>query len=334
MGRVKFLTLNEIVETGSRLSGGWPFLFSEILKHDSLEAVTLHRSIYRDYFAIAFREILNADEPLSEDVFDDFFDRYVGHFISGHWDFLNLVPMNTLAKKNGWINPFGWDSDTGKIITPFTKLFNESALLSAMLENFHRCAVMGALSLTDYEQTVVRYIDDAIRVSQTKTPIYDAIIQAQSQTAEYAIRVRQEFEVSQGRPMLRQDWEDISHDLYKIFMRKAAGSRIDSFMSGISVCYGAAPFSFSLVEDNKLTLSEGLVNKENAAKIAIGLGQGDFIERYTDQPVTGCPALYSKQSADINLVSFVTKRFISAVANDFWPVAKVSSPLICPFQAL
>lgn len=333
MDRQKLFTTKEIILTGMRLSNGvWPFSRAEIAKHGSAEGTILHRSIYRDYFSMAFKDIMATDAKPSDEEYDVFFDNFVGYFLNGLYDFETLAGVNTLAKEKGWVNPFGWDSDTGKFTVPMTRLFRSSLSLSYLLQNHYERAVSGAIALTEYEQAVVCYIRDALQETSPVPPIYEALIQTQSQIAEYAIRLRSEFESSQGRPMLRKDWDAVSGDVYRMAMKRATISRAESYIGGMFLCFGEKPFQFQQEAEGKLSVSERSVDRESSLKKIDSIGMSEYLKYHLTRPATGCPVLRSNTGAGMNLVGFAIQTFMKAVANDFWPMTNITPAPGCPFH--
>lgn len=279
---------------------------------------------------MAFKEIMIDQYKPSDEEYDAFFDNFAGYFLSGSCDFVSLAAANKLAKENGWVNPFGWDSDTGEILLPLTRLFRSATSISYMLQRHYDRAVSGEIPMTRYEQAVVGYIRDGLYETAPAAPIYEALIQTQSQVAEYAIYLRSEFERFQGRPMLRQDWDEVGGDVYRLVMRKAALSKSEAYKGGISMCFGSKPFEFQQGAGGNLEVSEGAVDQDAVLAKIREIGMSEYIELHATRPATGCPVLRSNTGAGVSLVGFAVKTFMKAVSNDFWPQPKEVAA--CPYH--
>jgi hypothetical protein len=342
--RFRLLDRDEILSVVSRLSATGEFSFAQMRDTHTPEKIVLHRSIYRDYFSIALSHVFSGSLKISDEFRSSRLEELIKRFRSGQYDFVNLEPVNKIAKERSWVNPFGWDSDTNQIINPLTETFCTTAVLSIRLEFFHAAAVSGQFNLSEYEENVVRYINEALKSDEQNlgsgaAPVYDGIVQTQSQLVEYAIRIRAEFEDTQGRKMLRSDWDNILPDLRKLIYRKAVGSRVDSFKDGLRVCWSPKPFSISVnSSEGRNHIVENDMTEQDLAVLIDRLGHKDYVAAYSDQPITGCPVLHSRigngqVGYSANFVTLVTAHLLDAVANDFWPSSEFTQDKTCPYKS-
>ncbi len=279
-----------------------------------VDDVILHRSIYRDYFGAYMQHVgLSYGDALSDDQMQTYFQRFAERFTTGQYDFASNVRPDAIARERGWVNPLGWDTESGNIIKPLTNLFRRAATLSIDLQYFHDQALQGALPLPFYEQVMVRYIDHALKTSPGDPPIYDALIQTQAQVAETSIRLRQEFE-DQQHPMSAEDWDRYSSYIQGSLKRQAAGSRIDSYKQSAMVSSGKCPFHFK-----EKSFSRAPVDENTVAAFTREMGLQPYVDAVTDQPVTGCPAIPAGATGIGSYVSYVVKEYVGAVRRDFWP---------------
>lgn len=330
----KLLTSEEITAAiQERLAAGTLFARHQDEAVSGAEDVILHRSIYRDYFATYMRHIGQSyGDVLSDEQFGAYFDDFATRFLSRQYDFAAAVRPHEIAKERGWVNPFGWDTDSGEITRPLTKLFRRAATLSIDLQHFHDQAVKGALSLTPYENALALYIEHALKTSPNNPPVYDAIIQTQAQVSELSVRLRQEYEDHQDRAMTADDWDKLSGDMHLLMMRQAAGSRINSFRQGAMVSVGKCPFAF---KENGFAKTP--VDDATVSQFVQDMQLQPFVDAYSNQPVTGCPAIPSSIKGLGSYVGYVVKEFIGVVRHDFWPVKDAVSPAVssiaqCPFH--
>lgn len=341
--RYKLFSPEEILTVSSRLSGGKEVSHEAMKDIHTAEKVVLHRSIYRDYFSIALKYVFLPSFGPNEEFRNSELIEFVKLFSSGRYDFVNLEPVNIIAEERGWINPFGWDSDAGIITKPLTNLFCSSASLSIRLKFFHASAVSTQIDLNDFERFIIKYVDDALMfdkdVLQAEAPpVYDAIIQSQAQLAQYAIRIRAEFEDSQERIMSRQDWNYISPSLSRLFLKEATKSRVDSFKGDLNVLWGPKPFSFrSTKNQDSFELIENEASNGVVDRLIDKTEQREYVDFHSNQPVTGCPVLHSRiGNPEIghspSFLTLVVESLQKSIADDFWPVSDSKETEICPYS--
>ncbi len=331
--RKRLFSTQEIISVGAALSRSDHLCYAAIASQGTEDAVVLHRSVYRDYFRLAFDHLFSPENALTVESVRQFYGEFEGRFLSGRFDLVDTRMTDQIAHENGWINPFGWDCKTGDVVRPLTALFKEAMLYAALLKKFHDRAISAEVPLSAYQRDVINYVIDDIAADLSEPRIYDPVVQTQLQVATYALRIREEFEYVAEREMMIEDWRALVPDMRRMFIAKASGSRVSNFKSKIAACGAKDPFRFEKGEKGSIVkLTQNSPDSSEVVRLAERMGLGGFIEYYGDQPVTGCPALRTYHSGIGNLVGLLTGSFLDAIAYDFWPQPESDRSNGCPFH--
>lgn len=293
----------------------------------------LHRSLYREYFTLYLRHIGDeSDREGYPEKVRNLFHAFAGRFLSGDYDFTAAQVPETIARERGWVNPFGWDSVSGRLIEPLTNLFMRAAVHAIDIQYFHDDAVSGHLPLSAFETMVVSYIDGSLKRGGGDTPVYDGIIQTQAQIAQTSIRLRQQFEDCAGRPMTAADWDTLSPSLLQGAWRRAKGGRIDNFRAEAMVSSSPHPFAFTFSGSDPTGFTAVPPSAETVQAYIGENGLEDYIEMFSGFPDTGCPVLAATRRGIGSYVTLVTRDLIAAVRRDFWPETNQTAAT-CPYHA-
>lgn len=284
----------------------------------SADNTILHRSIWREVYT---RYFINLDKTLPAlDGIEstDFYRDFCRVIASDEYDLVGQEHVENIANENGWVYPYGYSRMKGGQFC-LTHTFKRAAQQAHGLYNYIRMGLDDPerLNADVYDQMMLLYLKASLL--QSGNYVCDAIVQNASQVTAFSIGLRHSFEKTYARPMGQDDWNGIQHEFRSALRFDAALSRMQHMGHMFGFKSGGDLFRIYNDEQGIIRVRFADVRQDVVDSYVEKNQLQEYVAVMSPKPVTGCPALFSRNTSQERFLDYLTGYLLDGVALDFWP---------------